>query len=325
MKGGIAESDRSAATPGRWRLVGASIAGSSHEIAGVLCQDSHVLAVVDTTAGHVLISIVADGAGSASLSGRGSRLACDTAREAIERYIVTDPALTRLTDDQVHRWIDECAMRLEETANVLDVPVRELACTLLVAVIGETRACFAQLGDGAIVIEHAGVLDAITWPQNGEFANTTLFITDPKDRAELQVEFVEGLVGEVALLTDGVELLALRLREHRPHAPFFASMFESVRSLELSDVAEAETSLGDFLSSDRVRARTDDDLTLVLASRRPPGTPFTLRPPLESTALTGRREDRDQLATPAHTAKETQTDAATLTAAEFSRADRQNS
>jgi hypothetical protein len=269
--------------PSPWRRVGASITGSSHEAKGSPCQDSHALEVISTPQGEVLICAVADGAGSASLSARGSRIACDTAIELAQRYLDSDPRLTHLTDDVVHRWVDECATRVEAAASAMDAPLRDFACTLLLAVVGERRACFAQLGDGGIVAEHTTILDAVTWPQNGEFANTTLFITDPKDRADLQVSFVDGAVGDIALFTDGVELLALRLQQRRPHVPFFATLFESVRSLGPGNAPEAEQSLGDFLSSDPVRARTDDDMTLVLASRRAPGSVLISRS--TSTAL----------------------------------------
>jgi hypothetical protein len=70
-------------------------------------------------------------------------------------------------------------------------------------------------------------------------------------------------VDEVALLTDGLQSLALRFASREAHGPFFEPMFERLRGPE----QPSESELAAFLGSGPVNARTDDDKTLVLATR----------------------------------------------------------
>jgi hypothetical protein len=72
----------------------------------------------------------------------------------------------------------------------------------------------------------------------------------------------------VALSTDGLLRLALKLPGGEPHAPFFAPLFNFVSAND--DAVQAQQRLAEFLNSERVCARTDDDKTLVLACRIAP-------------------------------------------------------
>jgi serine/threonine protein phosphatase PrpC len=64
----------------QWRVVAASVRGKSHERAGQLCQDAHYW---ETLPEGILISAVADGAGSAVLGKVGAIVAAQTAVETI--------------------------------------------------------------------------------------------------------------------------------------------------------------------------------------------------------------------------------------------------
>ena len=68
----------------------------------------------------------------------------------------------------------------------------------------------------------------------------------------------------IAILSDGLQMLALKIPEYMPHAPFFSPLFRFVA--EVTDETEAKEQLEAFLRSPRVRKRTDDDLTLLLAT-----------------------------------------------------------
>ncbi|HEY3342098.1 MAG TPA: protein phosphatase 2C domain-containing protein, partial [Anaerolineae bacterium] len=57
--------------PGNWRVVGASVMGTSHQEMGTPCQDAHAYRVAST--GELIVAI-ADGAGSASRSAEGAAL-----------------------------------------------------------------------------------------------------------------------------------------------------------------------------------------------------------------------------------------------------------
>jgi hypothetical protein len=71
----------------------------------------------------------------------------------------------------------------------------------------------------------------------------------------------ETVTGVVAT-TDGLVRIATARPEGTPHAPFFLPLLDFVR-----DADSDEEALVAFLSSDRVRGATSDDVTLVLAAR----------------------------------------------------------
>ena len=70
---------------------------------------------------------------------------------------------------------------------------------------------------------------------------------------------------ELALLTDGLQMLALRFADKSVHGPFFLPMFQALRAAE--SASALQTPLRDFLNSPAVNRRTDDDKTLILATR----------------------------------------------------------
>ena len=177
-----------------------------------------------------------------------------------------------LTREFVVTWLarfhDEIATRAEAAAGV----PRDYACTLLAAVIGEDSAAYCQIGDGAIVVATPDDPDDycwIFWPQQGEYENTTKFATDPAASNLIAVEQADQPVDEVALFSDGLQRLALHYEGRTAHTPFFRPMFAPVRAADPGRAETLSAQLAAFLGSQPVNARTDDDKTLVLATRRP--------------------------------------------------------
>ncbi len=161
-------------------------------------------------------------------------------------------------------WFREVHEALLREAQRREIVPRQLACTLLVAVVGEHSAVFAQVGDGVIVIREDDEYRAVFWPQSGEYVNTTHFVTDASFEDAFQCER-RGRVDEVSLLTDGLQMLALNFGAKTVHRPFFAPMFELLRQTSAHE--ELIVPFRQFLDSPSVNARTDDDKTLILATR----------------------------------------------------------
>ena len=86
----------------------------------------------------------------------------------------------------------------------------------------------------------------------------------------MEFDAIGHAVEEIALFTDGLENLVLNKAEKTVHAPFFDSMFRSVRA-SAADGVDAALSQGleNYLSGPVITERTDDDKTLILATRRP--------------------------------------------------------
>ena len=226
----------------RWSAVSASVTGSSHRARGEQGQDAVARRLLDD---GTLVLAVADGAGSAPLAAEGSAL-------AVEAAVALDAATT-IEDrfDAAHAALGG------------DAPSR--ATTLLVAVFGEHDLCVGHVGDGFVVARHvcsASYSVLVPAPER-EYVNETTFLSSTNWRDDLRVEVVEALsVDGVALLTDGLQLVAMELATSTPHAPFFDPLF----AWATADGA-GDDELESFLSSDRLAARTDDDLTLALAVR----------------------------------------------------------
>lgn len=247
-----------------WKVVSASVAGTSHEADGRPCQDAHRVEADRFR----LVAVCADGAGSASRAEAGSAAACDAVAETIRRHTAEGGTASSVTKDDAVAWGESARDAIRSLAEFEGLPEREYACTLLAVLADETGAALLQVGDGAIVPTVGGVSGVAFWPQAGEYAGTTFFLTGGPLADRLAFATSPPLT-RVALFTDGLERLALRFAERTPHAPFFEPMFASLRAATGGGV-EFEGPLRAFLSSDRVNGRTDDDKTLVLATREPP-------------------------------------------------------
>jgi hypothetical protein len=105
---------------------------------------------------------------------------------------------------------------------------------------------------------------AVTAPQSGEFINETIFFTSPDYLKALQFGMRRGEVAGLGVISDGLQLLALKMPEATPHPAFFMPLLQFLH--ETDDMHAAERQLREFLGSDRIRQRADDDLTLVLGT-----------------------------------------------------------
>ena len=123
-----------------------------------------------------------------------------------------------------------------------------------------------QIGDSAMVGRREGRWEAICWPENGEFASTTYFVTDDPE-ARLRTALLPLDYDAFALFSDGIENVALDHLGVLPHARFFDPMIKPVDGAtghgKLAKLSEA---LGRYLDSPALCERTDDDKTLILLS-----------------------------------------------------------
>lgn len=247
-----------------WKFAAASVIGTSHQKSpeGV-CQDSHAAAYLEGAS--AFIGIVSDGAGSAPHAHIGSRLTCDIilheAAAADPRALFTE-AWARDTVEKLRHVIAEEAYRAE-------LSPRDFACTMLVAIISNKQSSFWQVGDGAICVREAESEEygCVFWPEKGDYANVTFFVTDLRAQEETYVACHEKEIVEVALFSDGIERLALDFVTREAHTGFFSGLFPHLRNLPEGHSPELAKQIEDFLGSERVNERTDDDKTLILASR----------------------------------------------------------
>lgn len=217
---------------------------------------------------RTLIAVACDGAGSANMGGQGAAIAArvlsSSAKAALGLKGV-HPA-----DDTIWEWIDLARDRIAAVAERRGLILRDFATTVVMAISDGSSTLTLHIGDGAAVGRDAktGEWQTLCWPEHGEYASTTFFLTDngvPRARIVRH----EWPVDRLAVFTDGIERLALDFTANRPHTPFFAGVSAPVAKspAEGCDVPLSEM-LGTYLASDAFNARTDDDKTLILASHK---------------------------------------------------------
>lgn len=255
-----------------WKYGYASVVGTFHLKSSAPCQDaSRIEVVVDASGAEVLLAVASDGAGSAAMAQLGSRLACGLFVDEVKSHIEGGAARALLSHNFITDWIGKFRRMAVGWSRGEGARIQDFACTLMAAVVWSERAIYFHVGDGAIVESRRDEPDrytVVSWPQQGEYAHMTNFLTDADAAEKVVREERSGAIDEVAIFTDGIQRLALDYRERSAHAPFFTPMFEWLRprlggySRELSD------SLAVYLNSEKINLRTDDDKTLILATRR---------------------------------------------------------
>jgi len=212
------------------RMIAASKRGRSHAKSGGFREDDFAL----TTHGAWHIAAVADGAGSARFSRRGSRLAVETVTRdlpaLIDQHLGADfvcPGDHQLLSDEAR---NEIAQRLYKTlvaasysalealqkqADELEEPVASLSTTLILVIARrfEQRWFVAafSIGDGGAALldlDSKSVLP-LTAPDSGEYAGQTRFLAkgefaDPEAVTKrLRIATPERFTA-IALMSDGI-------------------------------------------------------------------------------------------------------------------------
>jgi len=240
-----------------------------HRRHGEPCQDHAFATLIPTATEMVLVAACADGAGGSALSAAGSRLACETIIQEIYQDVKAGLRPAEIDRSRVRQWYQAARKVLVTEARARRVPLHELACTLLTAVVGDAHAVFAQVGDGAMVTLEKDVYQPVFWPQLEPHGHTTNFLVDPHLAERLDFRALDTRVEELALFTDGLQHLALNFKTRQARQPFFGKLFLPLRQASEGD--DLTLPLRALLNSASLNRRTNDDKTLVLGSRSPLG------------------------------------------------------
>jgi hypothetical protein len=246
-----------------WQVISASRPGTSHLRVDMPCQDAHAYRL----RGDTVLAAVADGLGSAAHAEVGAKAAVESALDFLEATLESQPPTEAAGwEKALSQVFTEARQRLEEIAQENELPLREYGTTLIVAVATADWLALGHLGDGAAVaFLEDGRLETVSEPQRGEYANEVKPLTAPDALTHIQFSVKRSPVKGVALLTDGLQALAIHLATGEPHAPFFKPFFAAIG--QPIDAQETSQQLADFLDSERVCARTDDDKTLLIIGR----------------------------------------------------------
>jgi len=241
-----------------WRSIGARAKGVAHAADGSPCQDAFAYAPL----GPDLTAIsVADGAGSAPFSKMGAEIAVDRAVRYLRNVSDLVNADTAVWPHAVRCAFDAARGSIADHARTQGRAAPEFATTLQVVLLGHDACCYGRVGDGGGVGRVGGALvPLVPAPENG-YANETRFLTSLD--AEPEIFFRADRVSDCAVFTDGIQHLAMQLAQWKPHDPFFAPLFDFLRTSD--DTTSAQDSLSQLLGADRFDCRTDDDRALVIS------------------------------------------------------------
>ena len=249
-------------------IVAASQRGRAHAHEGNPRDDHFRVEYLEDNGWYIMA--VADGAGSAKYSRKGSSLACDTSVEHCKSFFADEKSLAdfeeyittyhseandeyrKLLGDSIHKLIGNAAFKsyktIEAEASAKGVPMKYYATTLLLAVckkfdFGWFVASF-WVGDGAMCIydKQRQYFKLLGTPDEGEFAGQTRFLTMPeifKDATSFygRLKFsIEEDFTALMLMTDGVSDPAFETDANLNKIEKWNELYDSITSeVDLSD------------------------------------------------------------------------------------------
>lgn len=250
--------DDNKGTMGLANVAAAFATGRSHHRSGAPCQD-----FADGRRRRSVAAIaLADGAGSRANSALGAKVAVTAALrlltssfDALSYKLSYDPDEARkLVMKTVRASLDSAAKRFE-------CEFDSLACTLLFVAAKQTQYVAGHIGDGAIaMVDLANGPTVLSHPDNGEYANTTYFVTDRGAEDRLRLYMGSVVAGGFVLMSDGTAEV-LYEKSKRTVAPGVSQLVDWNRRLRRPKV---ERILRRNL--DGPLAKSSDDLSLALLS-----------------------------------------------------------
>jgi uncharacterized protein YegL/serine/threonine protein phosphatase PrpC len=240
------------------KVAGEAVIGKVHEKKQLPKQDQ-VFIFRSKKQKRVIIAL-ADGAGSCSHSQLGAEIVTSQVGKIIfgkgDQDVVDLNKLDEgeAKDDNFERFFNDRVLacthlhqrllfHLTEKANSLGIAVKELASTLLFVVLKETKGSFQYLaghiGDGVIIQFKDNQAQVFSPPEQGEFSNTTFFVTSKE--ALTHFRLYRGVLNPnegFMLFSDGVAD-TLYHKQTKTAAPACANMFEWLDQYRQNQVKKA--------------------------------------------------------------------------------------
>lgn len=239
-----------------WKALGCAVQGNGHFANNIPCQDK----VASLRKNGVSVIALADGAGSAKLSHYGAekvtQFVCEKLCSNFDYMFADDrDGLNAKTD-----LLFDINYMLEKLAEGHDCSVRDFSSTLLSVAIRDEDVLAIHLGDGIIGCLKNDELKVISKPDNGEYANLTVFTTS--ERAISSIKFIKGRLKDkqgFVLMSDGscASLYNKQTNELSSGIRNFMKECDKRRSVALND------QLIESFKYD-VRSKTNDDCSIAI-------------------------------------------------------------
>lgn len=237
------------------------VRGKRHELSGIVGQDRTAY----LSRSGIQVLCLADGAGSAKQAEFGAQRVVDA---GCALFVDAGRDLFTMDDNEVRSMVmDTLLSRLEETSHRLECTIKDLASTFLAVVVTDEDFMAVHIGDGVVGAEDEGRLVVLSAPDNGEFANETVFVTSRRAEASMRVVRgkTQGVTGFI-LMSDGT---ADSLHNQRGNA--LASACSKLMRIVADGPGsgknpEFKRQLRRIMDT-QIRTRTDDDCAIGILAR----------------------------------------------------------
>lgn len=260
-----------------WTTIQCAVQGRGHLTSGTPCQDNTCSIVKD----GCTVCALADGAGSATLSHFGAK----AATQAVCSYIAENFDLVIKKDGVIVKKeiLATVGQRLEALCSEKGCAIKDLASTLLFVAEKSGTFIVCHIGDGVVGYVKEGKVLVASHPENGEFANTTVFTTS--SNAITSMKLIKGKLNQISgfvLMSDGTEASFYNKRK-RVLSPSLA------RLVKLASVCNADYMSQKLNNSfeNLVKQQTSDDCSIVLMSQEACGRGYANLPARDKCELLG--------------------------------------
>lgn len=221
------------------------------------CEDFHFIKTNESE--HFYAFSVADGAGSSQYADIGAKIVCEKVCELMyakfNLIFDSDPLVAKRKI--IHTLRTYLGIEARKKKSTID----EFASTLLFIAIKENRIIAGHIGDGFIAYKKKNILEVLSHPENGEFANLTYFVTSKYYLHHLRL--YKGNLDDIEaiyLLTDGIANIFYSRKQKE-----ILKSFENIsKELEGKNLQELDTTIKKILDTN-ISKRTNDDSTLLAA------------------------------------------------------------
>jgi hypothetical protein len=152
----------------KWKTIGVSLPGFSHQANGTPCQDSlHISSFGDGW----LVAAVSDGAGSASRCVEGAEAVCKGVVSQIGHKIRQANSVSDFRFDEVtiRSWVSESIERVRTDLAQIDESISVFHATLVGVIANLAGGMFFHIGDGAGLATNVDdFASVLSLPENGE-------------------------------------------------------------------------------------------------------------------------------------------------------------
>jgi hypothetical protein len=253
----------------RMKIAGAVATGRSHQSSGAPCQD----AIAQTNRSKCAVIALSDGAGSCRLSDIGSKIISEKAVSFVGDNF---DRLLKIKDPEkiVSLIFESILSALSARANAdSEESLKPYSGTLLLVAarkqkkneILEKHQYFAiHIGDGAIGCVEDSKSFVVSHPENGEYSNSTFFITDSVAAQKIRYYTGECKKGSVFFLMSDGAAESLYLKNSGEFGGALVSMSEWIKNKDNHEMASVLRSNMEAVFT----KKSTDDCSLIMMEIR---------------------------------------------------------